>query len=512
MTTLHLVLGDQLSRSLSSLRDIDPKTSVILIAEVMGEATYVRHHKKKIAFLFSAMRHFAEALKAEGLEVRYIKLDDPDNTQSLASEVKRALAESGADRLVVTEPGEYRLLHEMQSWTDEFGIPVDLREDDRFLITRAGFGRWADKRRELRMEYFYRDMRRHFGVLMQKDGTPEGGQWNFDKENRKSPPKGLSGPKRLSWKKDEITREVLDLVEHRFPDHFGRLEPFHFAVTAEQADAELEQFLTEILPSFGDWQDAMVLGEPYLFHSMIAAYLNAGLLTPMDVIRRAERCYFDGTAPLNAVEGFIRQILGWREYVRGIYWRFMPDYAERNALAAERPLPALYWTGRTNMACMSAAVNDTIEHAYSHHIQRLMLTGNFALLAGLSVSEVCEWYLAVYADAYEWVELPNTLGMALFADGGLMASKPYAASGKYIDRMSNFCGACHYDVKDGEGERACPFNSLYWRFIAVNEERLRGNHRMANILAGWRRMGDAKKAALLSRAEHCLNLLAEDKL
>lgn len=511
MTLLHLVLGDQLSHSLAALRDASPQGSTVLIAEVMTEASYVRHHQKKIAFLFSAMRHFAEELRGRGFAVRYVRLDDPGNSQSLAGEVERALAETGAAGLVVTEPGEHRLMEEMRGWQERLGVPVEIREDDRFLISCAGFGRWADRRRELRMEYFYRDMRRHFGVLM-KDGEPEGGQWNFDKENRKSPPRGLKGPRRLSWRHDAITSEVLDLVEARFSHHIGQLRPFHFAVTAAQAEAEFEQFVTEILPSFGDWQDAMVAGEPYLFHSMIAAYLNAGLLLPIDVIRRAERAYFEGTAPLAAIEGFIRQILGWREYVRGVYWRFMPDYATRNAFGATRPLPALYWTGDTKMRCMASAVGDTIEHAYSHHIQRLMVTGNFALLAGLSVTEVCDWYLAVYADAYEWVELPNTLGMALHADGGLMASKPYAASGKYIDRMSNFCGGCSYDAKDSTGENACPFNSLYWRFIAVNEDKLRGNHRMANILAGWRRMDESKRAALLNRAEDCLERMARNAL
>ncbi|MFN7009645.1 MAG: cryptochrome/photolyase family protein [Allorhizobium sp.] len=511
MTRIHLVLGDQLSPSLSSLCDAAPDGSIVLMAEVMTEARYVRHHKKKIAFLFSAMRHFAEELRGRGFAVRYVTLDDPDNSQSLFGEVERALAATGATGVVVTEPGEWRLIEEMRGWQERLGLPVEIRDDTRFLITRAGFDRWAERRRELRMEYFYRDMRRHFGVLM-RDGEPEGGQWNFDKENRKSPPKGLKGPRRLSWRHDAITRDVLTLVEARFGDHIGTLHPFHFAVTARQAEAEFEQFVTEILPSFGDWQDAMVAGEPYLFHSMIAAYLNAGLLTPIDVIRRAERAYHEGAAPLNAVEGFIRQILGWREYVRGVYWRFMPDYAGRNAFGATRPLPALYWTGETKMRCMASAVRDTIEHAYSHHIQRLMVTGNFALLAGLSVTEVCDWYLAVYADAYEWVELPNTLGMALHADGGLMASKPYAASGKYIDRMSNFCGRCAYDVKDSTGENGCPFNSLYWRFIATNEDRLRGNHRMSNILAGWRRMEDGKKTALLQRAEDCLSLLEKDAL
>jgi deoxyribodipyrimidine photolyase-related protein len=506
MTLLHLVLGDQLSHSISALRDAEPQGAVVLMAEVMAEATYVGHHQKKIAFLFSAMRHFAEELRGRGFAVRYVTLDAPGNSQSLRGEVEQALSEIGATGVVVTEPGEYRLLEEMRGWQAHLGVPVEIRDDDRFLITRAGFDLWADRRRELRMEYFYRDMRRHFGVLM-AGADPEGGQWNFDKENRKSPPKGLAGPRRLSWRHDAITSEVLELVEARFSHHIGQLRPFHFAVNAEQAEAEFEQFVTEILPSFGDFQDAMVAGEPYLFHSMIAAYLNAGLLLPIDVIRRAERAYHEGAAPLNAVEGFIRQILGWREYVRGIYWRFMPDYAGRNALEAHRPLPALYWGGETKMRCLASAVHDTLEHAYSHHIQRLMVTGNFALLAGLSVDEVCEWYLAVYADAYEWVELPNSLGMALYADGGLMASKPYAASGKYIDRMSNFCGGCTYSVKDSTGENACPFNSLYWRFIAVNREKFRGNHRMANIVAGWLRMDEMKKQAILARAEDCLERL-----
>ena len=506
MTLLHLVLGDQLSHSISALRDAQPQEDVVLMAEVMAEATYVGHHQKKIAFLFSAMRHFAEELRGRGFAVRYVTLDAPGNSQSLRGEVERALAETGATGVVVTEAGEYRLLEEMRGWQAHLGVPVEIRDDDRFLIPRAGFDRWADRRRELRMEYFYRDMRRHFGVLM-RGADPEGGQWNFDKENRKPPLKGMAGPRRLSWRHDAITSEVLELVEARFSHHVGKLRPFHFAVNAEQAEAEFEQFVTEILPSFGDYQDAMVAGEPYLFHSMIAAYLNAGLLLPIDVIRRAERAYHEGAAPLNAVEGFIRQILGWREYVRGIYWRFMPDYAGRNALEAHRPLPALYWGGETKMRCLASAVQDTLEHAYSHHIQRLMVTGNFALLAGLSVDEVCEWYLAVYADAYEWVELPNTLGMALYADGGLMASKPYAASGKYIDRMSNFCGGCTYSVKDSTGENACPFNSLYWRFIAVNPEKFRGNHRMANILAGWMRMDEMKKQAILARAEDCLERL-----
>lgn len=506
-TRLHLVLGDQLSHSISSLRDADLETAVVLMAEVREEATYVRHHKKKIAFLFSAMRHFAEELRERGFHVRYVALDDAGNSHSLKGEVGRALEACAASKVVVTECGEWRLAEDMASWAQDLGVAVEIREDDRFLCSIEQFSTWRKGRKQLRMEYFYRDMRRQHRVLLEGAGDPVGGKWNFDSENRKPPVSGLKGPKRISHAKDATTREVLALVEKTFPDHMGSLSSFHFAVTAQQAEQELQQFIDEVLPLFGDYQDAMVKGEPYLYHSLIAAYLNAGLLLPIDVIRRAEAAWYEGLAPLNAVEGFIRQILGWREYVRGIYWTEMPSYAERNALDAHRPLPWMYWTGETRMTCMASAIGDTIEHAYSHHIQRLMVTGNFALLAGLDPVEVCTWYLAVYADAYDWVELPNTLGMALHGDGGLMASKPYAASGKYIDRMSNFCSGCAYDPKLTTGPRACPFNALYWDFLARNGETLSRNPRLANMYATWRRMDPFKQQAIRSHAARLLERL-----
>jgi deoxyribodipyrimidine photolyase-related protein len=503
---LHLVLGDQLSHSLSALRDVG-SGSVVLMAEVMSEATYVRHHKKKIAFLFSAMRHFAQELKARGVEVRYVTLDDPDNIQDLLGEVRRAMSATGACGVVTTQCGEWRLASEIASWSELLKVPVEIRDDDRFLCSLDDFRDWRQDRKQLRMEYFYREMRRRHRVLLEDGDLPVGGQWNFDANNRQPPVAGLKGPKRLSHRKDDTTKAVLALVEDRFSAHLGNLQPFHFAVTADQADAELQQFVDEILPNFGDYQDAMVKGEPYLYHSMISAYLNAGLLLPLDVIRRAEAAWYEGRAPLNAVEGFIRQILGWREYVRGIYWTEMPDYAERNHLEARRPLPQMYWTGKTDMDCMAAAIGDTIEHAYSHHIQRLMVTGNLALLAGLAPAEVSEWYLAVYADAYEWVELPNTLGMALYGDGGIMASKPYAASGKYIDRMSNFCGGCRYDPKLTTGPKACPFNALYWDFLDRNSEKLARNPRLSNMYATWRRMDPFKQDAIREHAAQVLKTL-----
>jgi len=503
---IHLVLGDQLSHSLSALADADPETSLVLMAEVMSEATYVKHHKKKIAFLFSAMRHFAEELREKGLAVRYVTLDDPQNTQSLKGELARTLADTGAASVVVTECGEWRLADEMRGWEASLGVPVEIREDDRFLCSIEEFREWRKGRKQLRMEYFYRDMRRRHRVLLEGE-EPVGGKWNFDAENRKPPAEGLKGPKRISHRKDTVTKSVLDLVEERFTGHMGSLASFHFAVTAAQAEMELQQFIEEILPTFGDYQDAMVKGEPYLYHSLISSYVNAGLLLPIDVIRRAEATWFDGRAPLNAVEGFIRQILGWREYVRGIYWTEMPDYAGLNHLVASRPLPQMYWTAKTDMACMRGAVGDTIEHAYSHHIQRLMVTGNFAMLAGIDPVQVCDWYLAVYSDAYEWVELPNTLGMALYGDGGIMASKPYAASGKYIDRMSNFCGGCRYDPKLTTGSKACPFNALYWDFLDRNTEKLARNPRLSNMYATWRRMDPFKQDAIRKHATEVLDRL-----
>lgn len=504
MTVLRLVLGDQLTRSLSALADLDPKRDVVLMAEVAEETTYVPHHRQKIAFILSAMRHFAEMLRAEGMTVDYIKLDDPANTGSFTGELLRAAKRHRAGRIVVTEPGEYRVLAAMRDWQATLGLPVEIRADDRFFASKERFARWAGGRKSYRMEFFYREMRRETGLLMNGD-EPAGGQWNFDAENRKPLPRGAVPPARKRFPPDAITREVLDLVRRRFAHHFGDPEPFGWAVTRHDALEALQEFFTRALAHFGDYQDAMRTGEPFVYHSLLSSYLNVGLLTAHEVCTRAEAEYRQGRAPLNAVEGFIRQVLGWREYVRGIYWLRMPEYATTNALKAARALPKLYWTGETRMNCLAQVVDDTRRHAYSHHIQRLMVTGNFALLAGVRPDEISAWYLAVYADAFEWVELPNTHGMAMFADGGLLASKPYAASGAYIDRMSDFCKDCAYDVKVKSGPRGCPLNYLYWAFLIRNEATLRGNPRMAmpyRTLSTW----DAKrKTALVHEAEAFLD-------
>ncbi|WP_221793261.1 cryptochrome/photolyase family protein [Aquisediminimonas sediminicola] len=502
---LILVLGDQLTPTLSSLAAGDPSRDRVLMAELHDEATYVRHHKKKIAFLFSAMRHFAEELRSLGWTLDYVKLVAPDNQGSFSGQVAHAAATHRPDRIIITEAGEWRVMEMMKDWQSQFSIPVDILPDDRFLCAHAAFKHWASSRKQLRMEYFYRDMRRQTGLLMDGD-QPVGGKWNFDADNRKAADIDLFMPRPKNCAPDAITQEVLALVDARFDNHFGDLAPFWFAVTRADAEAAFTAFVQQALPHFGDYQDAMLAGEPFLYHAVISQYLNCGLLDPLRICQQVEAAYRAGKAPLNAAEGFIRQIIGWREYVRGIYWLKMPGYEHENFFGHTRLLPDFYWTAETDMACIKAAVSQTKKQAYAHHIQRLMVTGNFAMLAGIDPHELHQWYLSVYADAYEWVELPNTLGMSQFADGGLLASKPYAASGAYINRMSNYCGSCRYDVKQRTGRAACPFNALYWDFIARHRDKIANNPRMAQMIRTYdkfaadeqQRIADSAKTFLAS--------------
>ncbi len=506
MRTLIPVLGDQLSHDLSSLSDQDKTACTVMMVEVDEETTYVGHHKAKLVYILSAMRHHANSLRNAGWAVDYVRLDDPDNGGSFTGELARAIERHRPSSIRVTQPSEWRVKTMIDSWCDRFDMPVSVLPDDRFLASHAEFEEWAEGRKQLRMEFFYRDMRRKSGLLMDGD-KPVGAQWNFDSENRKPAKHGLDVPQPLRFAPDALTREVTKMVEARFPDNIGRTASFGFAVTRDDALQQQAYFLEYALPMFGDYQDAMLTGEPFLWHSILSPYINSGLLDPLELCRAVEAQYEAGKVPLNAAEGFIRQIIGWREYVRGIYWLAGPDYVERNELGASRPLPSFYWTGETDMHCMSEAIGQTLEHAYAHHIQRLMITGNFALIAGVEPRQVHEWYLAVYADAYEWVELPNTLGMSQFADGGMLASKPYASSGAYINRMSNYCSSCRYDVKQRTGPDACPFNALYWDFMARNEGKLRGNVRMAMPYKNWDRMDDADKVALRASAKQFLERL-----
>jgi deoxyribodipyrimidine photolyase-related protein len=498
MAKLILILGDQLSPALASLRQWQPGDEIIM-AEVAAEATYVKHHKHKIILIFSAMRHFAATLSAQGMKVHYYHYSQQQ--PSLLAAIQDTLQQHPKfNALCCTEPGEYRLWHEMQQWQHTLGLPVQLLEDDRFIASHAMFERWAQGRQQFRMEYFYREMRRYTGLLM-RGAEPEGGQWNYDADNRKACSNDVKIPPPLRTPPDAITAEVQALVATHFSDHMGDVADFAYAVTGKDARAEFLAFCQHQLPLFGQYQDAMLVNQPFLFHSLCSAYLNCGLLDARWMCQKVAAAYEAGTVPLNAAEGFIRQIIGWREYVRGIYWLKMPDYKEQNSLAATRDLPSFYWHGNTKMRCMQQAVNHTIRHAYSHHIQRLMITGNFALIAGLSIEQVTDWYLAVYADAYEWVELPNTLGMALFADGGLLASKPYAASGNYINKMSNYCQHCHYNVKETTSGNACPFNALYWDFIARQQPNLGNNARMQLAFQQWKRKSPAEQEALQQKAQ-----------
>ncbi len=503
MSRLVLLLGDQLSRSISALEGFDPARDRVLMAEVASEATYVRHHKQKLVMVFSAMRHFAEELRAEGLTVEYWRIEDLANPGSLDAALRLTVDRHQPERIVLTEPGEWRVLAMMRNWAETLPVPVDIRADTRFLARIEEFAAWAKGRKSFRMEFFYREMRRKTGLLMEGE-QPTGGQWNFDAENRKALPKGHRLPERLRFAPDAITQAVMAVVEARFGNHFGSLDGFGWPVTREAALEALDHFIADALPAFGDYQDAMKLGEDFVHHALLAPALNMGLLLPGEICLAAERDWLEGRAPLNAVEGFIRQILGWREFVRGLYWHEMPGYAATNALKAHRPLPDFYWTGQTDLRCLAEVVQATARNAYAHHIQRLMITGNFALLAGIAPAEVEEWYLLVYADAYEWVELPNTHGMALFADGGVLASKPYAASGAYIDRMSDYCSGCHFSPAVKTGPKACPFNYLYWNFLIENESRLSGNPRMAMPYRTLAKMAPARKAEIEADSQRFL--------
>ena len=495
MSALCIILGDQLSLQIPALKHCNKKADIILMCEVLDEATYVKHHKKKIAFLFSAMRHFAHQLTQLGYQVCYRKLDDVNNSGSFSGEVAHCLQVYHCDKIIITHPGEYRVLTDINAWEKQFAIPVTLLEDTRFLCTLDEFATWTKNRKQLRMEYFYRTMRQKHNILM-NGNKPVGGQWNYDSENRKPANDGLSIPQNTQFEPDEITQEVLALVTKCFANHFGDLQPFNFAVTRRQALVVLQTFIEQRLCHFGDYQDAMMEGQPWMYHSHVSFYLNCGLLSAEECVRAVEQAYYDDKAPLNAAEGFIRQIIGWREYIRGIYWLRMPGYDKQNFLDAKKDLPSFYWQADSSMNCLKQCVKDTKENAYAHHIQRLMVLGNFALLAGIDPVQVNEWYLIVYADAYEWVELPNVTGMILFADGGYLASKPYAAGGNYINKMSNYCKNCRYKVSKKNGPDACPFNYLYWNFLAVNRDKLSDNHRLGIMYRNYDSMSDEKKKAI----------------
>ncbi|TWU30526.1 cryptochrome/photolyase family protein [Bythopirellula polymerisocia] len=509
---LVLVLGDQLNAASSAFDDFDREHDLVWMAEVAEEATHVWTHKARIVMFLASMRHFRDQLLKKHFQVDYRELEDSSNQGTLARELAAAVKRVRPKRLILVEPGEWRVRNDLVQAARKMNIELELRPDNHFLSTPEEFAQHAQGRKQLRLEYFYRELRRKHDILM--DGnTPEGGKWNYDAENRAS--FGKAGPKKLPktkhFRPDATTTAVMELVEREFPDHPGDLEHFDWPVTPKQARQALDDFVEHRLADFGQYQDAMWSDEPYLYHSRLSASLNLKLISPREVIDEAVIAYRSGKAPLNSVEGFVRQILGWREYVRGIYWLFMPEYLDRNELNASQPMPAFYWSGETDMHCLSQTISQTLDFGYAHHIQRLMVTGLFALLLGVTPKQVHEWYLAVYVDAVEWVELPNSLGMSQFADGGVMASKPYVATGKYIQRMSNYCQSCQFNPAEATGETACPFTTLYWEFLSRHKKRLQGNNRMSMQLKNLERKPKAELNAIRKRAQALRNTFGADR-
>ena len=476
---LILVLGDQLDGASAAFDGFDAGRDAIWMAEVREEPTHVWSTKPRIAMFFAAMRHFRDAQRRLGRTVGYHELNPNDRASTLASRLQADARQQRPDKLLVLEPGEHRVRRSLQETADALGVQLEIRTDRRFFSTPDEFNAWADGRKQLRQEFFYREMRRRHHVLMDGD-QPVGGEWNYDAENRRT--FGKQGPadppQAPSFPPDSTTREVIDLVNTAFASHPGSLDRFDWPLTPEQARRALDDFIAHRLPAFGRYQDAMWTGEPFLYHAKLSAAFNLHLLDPRAAVDAAEHAYRQGHAPLNAAEGFIRQLLGWREYVRGVYWRFMPEYLDRNFLDHHAPLPDFFWTARTDMRCLAESIGQTLEHGYAHHIQRLMVLGLYAMLRGVDPAEVHKWFLAVYVDAVEWAELPNVAGMSQFADGGVMASKPYAASGKYINRMSNYCRNCPYNPEKAVGDDACPFTTLYWDFLQRHKQRLADNPRM----------------------------------
>jgi deoxyribodipyrimidine photolyase-related protein len=499
---LVIVLGDQLDLKASALQDFDPQHDVVWMAEVMQESTHVPSSKQRTALFLSAMRHFAQALRAQGWTVHYSALDDADNSGTLAGELTRAIAHWQPEALCMTAPGDWRVLQAIQATAKAQQKSLMLLDDLSFFTTVRDFAAHAKGRNLLRMEYWYREQRQRFGVLM--DGAkPVGGQWNFDAVNRasfgKQGPQNLPEPQRHA--PDETTQEVLALVSRVLPHAPGKLQDFAWPVTRAQALQALDDFITHRLPRFGQYEDAMWAGEPWLYHSQLSACMNLKLLSAHEVVQAAEQAWARGHAPLPAVEGFVRQILGWREYVRGMYWTQMPRYMDLNALNAQEDLPEFFWNGETDMACLRDALQQTLRHGYAHHIQRLMVLGLYGLLRGVHPQHMHTWFLSVYVDAVEWVELPNTLGMSQFGDGGLMASKPYVATGKYIQRMSNHCQGCKFDPAQSTGPKACPYTTLYWDFLMRHEAMLKTNPRMAMQLKNLNRLSPETLRLIQNQAQ-----------
>ncbi len=503
MTCLRLVLGDQLDPRHRWFETVSPAVLYVLM-EVRQETDYVLHHAQKILAIFAAMRRFAGRLRAAGHRVAYLRIDDPDNLPSLTANLDRLMAVHGATAFEYQAPDEWRLDQQLRDYAAGLEIPARCVDSGHFLAARDAVARYFGMRKRWTMELFYRHMRQQHRILLEPDGSPLGGRWNFDAENRK-PWRG-DPPEPPDLRPIHDHRALWASIEAAGVASFGdpSADAFRWPIDRDEALGQLDAFVEHALPHFGDYQDALSSRAARLFHSLLSFALNVKMLSPAEVIARVEGEGRAGRAPLAAVEGYIRQILGWREYVRGVYWARMPGYDASNAFGHDRPLPDWFWTGRTRMACVRTAIGQSLAHAHAHHIQRLMVIGNFALLAGLEPQALHRWYLGIYIDAFEWVELPNTVGMSQFADGGLLATKPYVSSAAYLHRMGDHCGQCHYRRDAHTGPRGCPFNALYWDFLDRNGERLAGNPRLAMPYRQLARMPDARREALAERAMQVL--------
>lgn len=504
---LRLLLGDQLHQGHSWFSQKDDCCLYVMM-EIRSETDYVPHHIQKILGFFGAMRQFAYWLEQQGHQILYLKLDDPKNRQNFGDNLREILGQNPViQEWEYQEPDEYRLDIILKDFAAEAGIPFKVCDSEHFFTPRNSL-REMFGQKVPRMEFFYRNLRKKYRILMEGD-EPLTGRWNYDAENRKRVPKGLSLPEPLLFSHDLI--DIMSMLEKAGVRTVGEVkaEEFSWPLNRQESLQLLEYFVRELLPLFGTYEDAMSQRSWSLFHSRLSFALNLKMLHPAEVVQAAIAAMEQrpGEISYNQVEGFVRQILGWREFVRGLYWREMPAFAEKNFLNHRRPLPAWFWTGETKMNCLRQSIGQTLKQAYAHHIQRLMVIGNFALLAGLHPDELDQWYLSVYIDAIEWVEMPNTRGMSQFADGGLIASKPYVSSAAYISKMSDYCESCAYSAKIKTGEKACPFNSLYWHFYQRHSDKLKRNPRIGMMYQVWEKMDD--KAAILKQAELHLSHIEE---
>ncbi|MCC6549958.1 MAG: cryptochrome/photolyase family protein [Ignavibacteriaceae bacterium] len=501
---LRLLLGDQLNYEHPWFNKPDDNV-IYTLMEMRQETDYVRHHAQKILGFFAAMRQFDRWLRKKGHRTHYLSIDDPNNRQELRKNLAFLIKLYKITEAEYLEPDEYRLDKLLSSLSKPLGIPVTMLTSEHFFTTREELSEFFAGKKTYLMESFYRYMRRKHYVLMEGE-EPVGGEWNFDKENRSALPKDYKKVAPLVFEKD-LTR-LWSTVTFSGVESFGfaNYDRFHWPASREESLALLDFFLEYLLPHFGKFQDAMSERDWSLFHSRLSFALNTKMLSPDEVVHKTAAYWkaHKKRIPLPAVEGFIRQILGWREYMRGVYWAQMPEYKKMNYFNHKEVLPAFYWTGETRMHCLSVTIQQSLQHAYAHHIQRLMITGNFALLAGIHPDKVDEWYLGIYIDAVEWVEMPNTRGMSQFADGGLVATKPYVSSGQYIGRMSNYCQSCFYNKNVKYGEKACPFNSLYWHFHARHRQKLEKNPRIGMIYKTFDKMEMSERSSILSHADKIL--------